>query len=122
MKKFLLTSILFLVSPLFLMAQDFSVTAPYTSPTRSTCGAVNNCALRGSEDHEYEVVVAVAGTYTFTLCGASYDTYLYIGTTLCSSNIGLNDDSWCGLDSEITVALTPGTYYVTVDGIAGSLI
>ncbi len=96
-------------------AQDYFVTGPYTSPVRTTCGAINNCALRGSEDHEYQVVIPSAGTWTFTLCGASYDTYLYIGTTLCSSNIGFNDD-FCGLDSEITLALTPGTYYITVEG------
>jgi len=99
-------------------AIDFVVGAPYTSPVRSLCGAGNDCALRTTEDHEYQVVIPSAGSYTFDLCGSSFDTYLYIGTTLCSSNIGLNDD-FCGLQSSITVSIAAGTYYVTVEGYSG---
>jgi len=91
-----------------LFAQDFIVTAPYTSPTRTTCGAVNNCGLGSSEDHTYRVTLPTSGSWTFSLCSAAtYDTYLYVGTTLCNSDIGVNDD-FCGLQSEITATLAAG--------------
>jgi PKD repeat protein len=119
MKKILLPIILFLTVPIVSLAQDYSVTGPYTSPTRTTCGAVNNCGLRGSEDHEYQITIPSAGSWTFSLCGASYDTYLFVGTTLCSNNIASNDD-FCGLDSELTLSLAAGTYYVTIEGYSAS--
>ncbi|NNC83695.1 MAG: T9SS type A sorting domain-containing protein [Flavobacteriales bacterium] len=99
--------------------QDFSVTAPYTSPTRSTCGASNDCALETSEDHQYAVTIATAGDWTFSLCGATYDTRIYVGTLLCSGDLAFNDDA-CGLQSEVTLTLVPGIYHVTVEGWFGN--
>jgi len=105
----------FLLSAILGSAQDFMVTAPYTSPTRSTCGAGNDCALRTTEDHSYQVLLPSAGDWTFSLCSSSYDTYLYLGTTPCSNNVGQNDDD-CGFQSSITATLPAGTYHVTIEG------
>jgi len=95
---------------------DFVVTGPYPySNTSDTCGANSDCALRPSEEETYEVHIPNAGLWTFSLCGgATWDTYMYLGTTLCGSEIAFNDDS-CGLQSQITASLTPGVYYVTIE-------
>lgn len=96
-------------------AQDFAVTAPYSSPTRTTCGAGNDCALGNTEEHSYQVFLPTAGDWTFSLCSSSYDTYLYLGTGLCTNDVGQNDDD-CGVQSSITANLASGTYYVTIEG------
>jgi hypothetical protein len=96
---------------------DFSVTAP-GGWSGSTCGAGNDCDLRPSEDHMYEVTIPNTGMWTVSMCGSSYDTYLFIGTTCCGQEIGYNDD-FCGLQSEMTQMLSAGTYYVAVEGYSG---
>ena len=78
----------------------------------TTDGACNDCDLRTSQDRIYEISVPCAGTYSFSTCGASWDTYLYLTTAPCGGEtVALNDDA-CGLQSTITAALAPGTYYV----------
>jgi hypothetical protein len=94
---------------------DFWVDAPYAGPMRTTCGARNDCALRPSEEHEYEVTIPTDGRWTFSLCGSEYDTYLYVGTTICGQEVGYNDD-YCGLQSQLTAEVTAGYHYVTVEG------
>jgi hypothetical protein len=94
-------------------APDFVVTAP-GSWTGNTCGAGNDCTVRASEEHVYEVALA-AGDWTFDLCGSSYDTYLFVGTTPGDGDIGSNDDA-CGFQSRLTASLSAGTYYVTIEG------
>ena len=84
----------------------------------TTDGACNDCSLRTSQDRVYEISVPCAGTYSFSTCGASWDTYLYLTTAPCGGEtIALNDDA-CGLQSTITAALAPGTYYVAVEAFS----
>jgi len=101
---------------------DFVVDAPYTSPVRSTCGAGDDCSppsqYYDTEDHTYEVHLLHDGEWTFSLCGSSFDTWLAVGTTLCGEEIGYNDD-YCGLQSQLTVSLAAGVYYVDVEGYSG---
>jgi hypothetical protein len=97
---------------------DFTVTAPYTSPARNTCGAGDDCNLFYGEDHEYQVTIPYASTWSFNTClDTSWDTYIFLGTSLCTQDLGSNDDA-CGngLQSEIIATLPAGTYYCTVDG------
>jgi hypothetical protein len=92
------------------------VYAPYTSELRTTCGAGNDCNLRSTEDHEYRVIIPNAGEWNFNTClDTSWDTYIFLGTALCTQDLGYNDDS-CGLQSEIIVYLEPGDYYCTIEG------
>ncbi len=98
---------------------EFCVDAPYEGEMRNTCGAGNDCALRASEEHEYGVAVPQDGVWTFSLCGSEYDTFLYVGTSRCSQDIGYNDD-FCGLQSQLTVDITAGLYYVTVEAYAAT--
>ncbi|HIA36898.1 MAG TPA: hypothetical protein EYN89_09290, partial [Flavobacteriales bacterium] len=111
--------ILMLTAPFFVEAQnDFLVLAPYNSPLRSTCGAGNDCSLQSTEEHIYKVNILTSGTWTFSLCGSSFDTWIYVGSSLCSNDIGNNDD-FCSTRSEVTAAITAGTYYVTIEGYSG---
>ena len=94
---------------------DFSYTAPFTHSS-TTAGAVNDVPLRPSTDRTYAITIPCAGSYTFSLCGgASWDTYLYLGTSCGSGNITSNDDA-CGVQSQIVRTLAAGTVYLTVEG------
>ena len=83
-------------------------------------GNGNNCDLRASEDATYQFTTSVGGIWTISTCNmATYDTYLYLGTTCCSQDVALNDDaSGCsGYSSRMEVELAENTtYYITVEG------
>jgi len=94
---------------------DHTLTGAGAVPGSTTTGG-NNCSLRPSQDQVIQVTIPCNDTWTFSLCGGStWDTYLYLGTGCCTSNIAANDDN-CGLQSSITSVLTAGTYFVTVEG------
>lgn len=120
MKRLFTVLVVTLIGIVSLRAQftpDFTFTAPFSNSSTTT-GAVNDCALRSSEDHVYQVIINTAGTYVFSLCGgASWDTYMYLGSGVCLGNIALNDD-FCSVQSEITIFLTPGAYYLTIEGFS----
>ncbi|MBN2541281.1 hypothetical protein JXI42_00285 [bacterium] len=101
---------------------DFVVTAPGVWDS-NTCGAGNDCnpgsPWMGGEDHIYEVFIPDSGLWIFSLCGSAYDTKIGIGTSCCSTDVGYNDD-YCGLQSEVTVSIPSGTYYVVVDGFGSA--
>ncbi len=102
---------------------DFQVTAPGTWTDGNTCGAINNCTLRASEDQIWEITLPNDGTYTFSLCNSAtdWDSYIYLGTSPCSQDLGYNDDGLnCpGLMSELRVTnLTAGVVYLTVEGFS----
>lgn len=92
--------------------------------TGNTSGASNGCAKRGSEDQVIEVIIPCDGSYTFSTCGTSWDTYLYLLDGCCGNTIASDDDSPCGTDSEIIINMTTGTYYILVEaystGTSGS--
>jgi hypothetical protein len=78
---------------------------------------------RGSEgrDFVYYFVVTTAGSYTFDTCGGdtSWDSILDL-RSVCSdpastASVACNDDS-CSLQSSVTATLSPGVYYLWVDG------
>lgn len=96
----------------FTYAGDFTISG-------TTIGACNDCNLRPSNDRVYEIVIPCASTYSFSTCGsANWDTYLYLRDAACGGSlIALNDDA-CGLQSNITVSLLAGTYYLHVEGFS----
>ena len=96
---------------------EYSVAAP-GSWSGNTCGGGNDCDLRPSEEHMYEVTIPNTGMWTFSLCGSSYDTYMFVGETCCGQEVGYNDD-FCGLQSEVTAMVSAGTYYVDIEGYSG---
>ncbi|UCD76146.1 MAG: hypothetical protein JSV91_04330, partial [Phycisphaerales bacterium] len=97
---------------------DFEVIAP-GQWTGTTCDAGNDCDLRPSEEHIYEIEILTDGNWVFSLCESSFDTCLYLGTTCCGQELGFADDE-CGplsFQSELVVfGLAAGTYYVTIEG------
>lgn len=119
MSRIILVALLVSISA-FSLAQDFVETAPYTSPSgpaRNTCGEGNDCNQRNSPDHEYQVTIPWAGNWIFSLCGSSFNTDLYVGTTLCSNDIGDDDDGCAGTNrSVLTANIAAGIYFVTVEG------
>lgn len=100
---------------------DMTMDAP-GQITGNTCGAVNDCPARTTEDQIVQVNVATAGTYTFSLCNTNpaWDTYLFLDASCCAAtHLGLSDD-YCGSMSQIDdVDLDVGTYYITVEGWSG---
>jgi hypothetical protein len=91
--------------------------APFDGPYLSTCGAGNNCGLRSTEDEQYEIHIPYAGVWAFDLCNSSFDTYIYLGTSNCSNDLGENDD-YCGLMSYMQLSLPAGTVYLDVEGFS----
>lgn len=101
---------------------DVIVNGPYPyTETNNTCGAGNDCDLRASEDIIYQVNIPQDGEWHFALCGATWDTYMYLATGCCSGVIAYDDDA-CnpGLQSEFTVTITAGTYYLIVEGYSST--
>ena len=87
----------------------------------TTVGACDDNALRAGFDRTYAVTISCAGDYTFSLCGATWDTYLYLTSAVGSGIIASNDD-FCSLQSQLTTSLAAGTYYVTIEGFTSSSV
>ena len=96
-----------------------SMIAPGTI-TGSTENAPTNCNFRVPvfstvKDNIIEVEIPCDGEYTFSTCGSSFNTWMAISYQCCFLPFASNDNS-CGEQSEITVDLLAGTYYVLVEG------
>ncbi len=88
------------------------------SHSGNTTGASNSSSLRASVDNIIKWDVTCHGTYTLSLCGSGYDTYMYLTDGLpCNggSVIALNDD-YCNFQSQLTAVVPVGTYYIIVEG------
>lgn len=99
-------------------APDFTFSAPFVSPMENTCGAGDDCPLLPSEDHIYEVMIPLTGTWDFSLETSTFDGYICVGTSICGSEIGCTDYMG-GIDPEISAYIPAGMYYVTVEGYDG---
>jgi hypothetical protein len=89
----------------------------------NTSPLTNNpsCAsLSTSPDVYYTILARATGSITLSLCGTTFDTILYVGTSCSNFSVACNDDngpSCSGVQSSLTFAATSGTtYYVAVDG------
>jgi hypothetical protein len=90
-------------------------TYPFTD-TVNTAGSCYTDAspLRLGKDLFYKVVAdSCATSITFSLCGSSFDTYLYIRDSANTTTLYSNDD-FCSLQSQITFTPTAGTTYYAV--------
>ncbi|MBU1937958.1 T9SS type A sorting domain-containing protein [bacterium] len=102
---------------------------PYTHSS-TTVGAGNDCDLETSEDIIYEVTIGEDADYEFSLCNTAtgWDSRIYLHDACCGGTQIIWDDDDCdspvGLMSLIScddaIALTAGTYYVTVEGYSGA--
>jgi hypothetical protein len=93
---------------------DSGTTAGYVDDYQSSCYNAG-----GAPDVVYRFVAGQTDIALISLCGSSYDTGLSILNSALDE-IACNDD-FCGLQSELSVALTAGqTYYIIVDGYSSS--
>ncbi len=74
----------------------------------------------GGREQVYEFTVATTTQLAATSTG--FDTVLYAGVNCGSSSLGCNDDDTSVADrgSMLSVELSPGTYYLVVDGYGNS--
>ncbi|MGB1206065.1 MAG: M6 family metalloprotease domain-containing protein [Chitinophagales bacterium] len=107
------------------LCESTAIDAPSVT-SNTTLGSGNSCDLRTTEDITYEFSVPTDGDWTMTTCNgdaSGLDTYIYLGTSCCSSNIASNDDN-CGTyirHSTIIAPLAANTpYYLTVEGYSGA--
>lgn len=106
---------------------------PITVPSRTTGttqGATNDftpqlgqpgCAGGAGPDVVYALRVTRATTVTIDTLGSTFDTVLFVRRADCDAGpqVACNDDTM-GLQSRVTFAVTPGVYYVFLDGFGGS--
>lgn len=86
----------------------------------SICGQGDDCSLRPSEDVILSVRIPTSGYWSFSLCGSSFDTYMAVGYSPCTADIGSNDD-FCGTSSMIgCVWVQQDTVYVTIEAESGN--
>jgi hypothetical protein len=91
-------------------------TYPFTSTVNTATCFGDNSPLRVGRDVFYTFTAdSCASSITVSLCGSSFDTYLYIRDATNTTTIALNDD-FCGLQSQITFTPTGGaTYYAILE-------
>lgn len=90
----------------------------------NTCGAVNDCAMRPSQDLIVQVEIPTAGSWTFDLCAGTtvWDTYLYVGHACCTST-WYNDDgcpTGAALSTLSIASLPAGVYYATIEAYSSA--
>jgi gliding motility-associated-like protein len=88
----------------------------YTHFNSNECYA-NNFASSPGNDVFYAINVTAATGVNVSLCGgATWNTYLYLLNSSCTTII--SDDNGCGINSSVLNygICTPGTYYLVVDG------
>ena len=99
---------------------------PYTD-AGTTAGMTDDynspmCFIGSGSDVVYEYTATEDGDHTVSLCGSSFDTGLHVwtgGACPGTTEVACNDD-YCGLSSQVTVAMTTGTtYYIVVDACCG---
>ncbi len=103
------------------LASPIPITAPGTWVGDNTCDGVSNCNLLdyNGPDVPYEVTIPFDGQWTFTLCNSPvvWDSYIALGSTLCSIDIAHGDQDACGDawgHDKFTAELYAGIYYLTV--------
>jgi hypothetical protein len=83
--------------------------------------AGNDCDIRDTQDRIYEIHISHYGSYTFTTCGttALTDTYLYLLTHCCGSEVISSNDDGCGTvhgpSALDCITLDQGVYYLLVE-------
>ncbi len=102
-------------------AANSTINAPGGS-VGSTCGALNDCTFRPSEDRIVQVNIPTADSWRFSLClgGTEWDSHLLLSSSCCDSNtIIAESGSGCPSGQRAVidcVTLSAGMYYVTIEG------
>jgi len=90
--------------------------------TPTLAAAAVNGSVTSTSAVRYTVSIGGNATYRFTFCSdggsANYDTVLCLFDSALTQ-VASNDD-FCGLGSQTTVAVTPGTYFLVVSGFGAA--
>ncbi len=86
-----------------------------SSVTGSTTGTLNNYGGPSAEAI-YRFEADVTGDYEFSSCGSDYDTYLRIYDANMNELYSADDDGDCNHQAIINRELSPGSYYVLIEG------
>ena len=86
-----------------------------SSVTGSTTGTLNNYGGPSAEAI-YRFEADVTGDYEFSSCGSDYDTYLRIYDANMNELYSADDDGDCNYQAIINRELSPGSYYVLIEG------
>jgi hypothetical protein len=92
-------------------------TVSFTDSVNTTSSCFTDASLlRTGKDVFYKIIAdSCASQITFSLCGSSFDTYLYIRDSSNTTTLASNDD-FCGSGSEVTFNVTAGaTYYAVIE-------
>jgi hypothetical protein len=114
-------------------AEPCMQTDPCESAEQIACGGsfagstvgMENYVGNNAGDFFFEVTISEEGPITFSLCdgGTDYDSYLRL-YDICPTDAGAvelaGNDDFCGLQSELTVVLDAGTYWLVVEGFSSS--
>ena len=97
------------------------INGPFTNTGALTSTPAFSC-IAATKDVWFTYQTAAPGTLTVQTCGqATWDTVVQVLSGSCASltSVACNDDS-CSLQSNLSVAITPGTYYIRVGGYNGA--
>ena len=96
------------------------VATPFSNIGATTSAPAWPCASGGS-DIWFSINATMAGALVVDTCGSAYDTAIEVFSGTCAGLVplGCNDDA-CGLQSQLAVSVTPGTYYLRIGGFVGS--
>ncbi len=105
--------------PIHLDLVDGTVTGDTTGMGDDETGS---CNTNAADDVIYTFDVVENIHATFDLSGSDYDTLMYLRSTCDdpASELACDDDGGDGLDSLIDIDLTPGTYYLIIDGYSSN--
>jgi len=94
---------------------------PY-SDTGTTVGYVNDVTNFSGPDVFYSMTLGAFTDVTASLCGSAFDTGLeiYVNAGGSLGALMASNDDFCGLQSQVTVGLAAGNYYIVVDGWGGN--
>jgi len=87
--------------------------------TGTTCGMGDDCALRPTEDAIIAVEIGWPGTWTFSLCGTSFDSFWFFGNDCCTAYWSQDDSPECGMAGYLSTHFEPGVYYIHLEGSNG---
>ncbi|NNF44599.1 MAG: hypothetical protein HKO59_10325 [Phycisphaerales bacterium] len=85
-----------------------------------TCDETDDCDDSPANDIAWRIAFPRDAEYIISVCDASFDSVLSLGTTPCAGDIAMNDDAvGCGTASEIRATLAAGTYELLLEGFSG---
>jgi hypothetical protein len=97
-------------------ATPLTLSAGRTTTSGTTVGAGNDGGCNTGPDVWYRFSLTQREVVSINTFGSSYDTVLALRAGSCGAATAFCTDDVCGVQTEITATLDPGTYYIIVGG------